>query len=72
MRPSIAMTSITRRSSRAVPASTSFDPTFDDYILRWHRLRPPFRPDGTVVKDAEFRRQLASQKERRDATSSVR
>jgi integrase len=28
--------------------------TFQDYILRWHRLRSPFRSDGTVAKDADL------------------
>jgi integrase len=28
--------------------------TFQDYALRWHRLRSPFRSDGTVVKDADL------------------
>src|SRR5262249_49233902 len=28
--------------------------TFQDYILRWHRLRSPFRGDGTVAKDADL------------------
>jgi integrase len=27
---------------------------FQDYLLRWHRLRSPFRGDGTVVKDADL------------------
>lgn len=28
--------------------------TFQEYMLRWHRLRSPFRPDGTVAKDADL------------------
>ena len=28
--------------------------TLQDYILRWHRLRSPFRSDGTVAKDADL------------------
>jgi integrase len=28
--------------------------TFQDHILRWHRLRSPFRGDGTVAKDADL------------------
>ena len=28
--------------------------TFQEYILRWHRLRSPFRTDGTVAKDADL------------------
>src|SRR5262249_50027445 len=27
---------------------------FQDYALRWHPLRSPFRSDGTVVKDADL------------------
>jgi integrase len=28
--------------------------TFQEYILRWHRLRSPFRGDGTLAKDADL------------------
>lgn len=28
--------------------------TFQEYILRWHRLRSPFRGDGTVAEDADL------------------
>ena len=28
--------------------------SFQEYILRWHRLRSPFRSDGTVAKDVDL------------------
>src|SRR5262249_15411183 len=28
--------------------------TFKDYVLRWQRLRSPFRGDGTVARDADL------------------
>jgi integrase len=28
--------------------------TFQEYVLRWHRLRSPFRGDGTVAHDADL------------------
>ena len=28
--------------------------TFQEYIFRWHRLRSPFRRDGTVAKDGDL------------------
>jgi integrase len=28
--------------------------TFREYVLRWHRLRSPFRGDGTVAHDADL------------------
>src|SRR5262245_28728070 len=28
--------------------------TFENYVLRWQRLRSPFRGDGTVARDADL------------------